>query len=604
MTGSLANFHFLRPLWLLALVPLGLLLWHLVKARDPLRRWRALCDEALLPYVLVSDGMRGRRGSQTLALGGVIAILALAGPTWQEAPQPVYRDQAALVVLLDLSLSMATRDVVPSRLERARYRIRDLLAARRGGQTALVAFAAQAFTVTPLTDDIETIRSQLAVLEPGVMPRQGSNVPVALEHGLGLLQQAGFNEGDLLLITDGIADADGPKVSGLMQGGSARLSVMGVGSEAGGPVPQAGGGFVTASDGTLVVSRLNPAALAAIARDGGGQYVTATGQGDEVMALAEFFSTRVNGDNVAATEERARRWQDAGIWLLPPLLVLGLLAFRPGAGIALLALALLPPTLRADWFRTPDQRAREFFEQGDYRAAGNLFESPAWRAASAYREGHFEVAAKALEDASTPDALYNRGNARARLGQYPQAVGDYEAALRLRPDFPDARHNLELVREQLAEEEQEKKKAEDESRAKDEKQEQQGEREGEQGQDGKEGQEGEAEDGTSEAGKNRERKDGQDQQAQETAERGAQRGQQQDDAESSADASADEDGERAPPEASREARAGAPGDTEQTLATEQWLRQIPDDPGGLWRRKFLYQYRQREAPQTESDEPW
>jgi Ca-activated chloride channel family protein len=499
---------------------------------------------------------------------------------------------------------MATRDVVPSRLERARYRIRDLLAARRGGQTALVAFAAQAFTVTPLTDDIETIRSQLAVLEPGVMPRQGSNIPTALEHGLGLLRQAGFNEGDLLLITDGIAEADSPKVAALLAGSGARLSVMGVGSEAGGPVPQAGGGFVTAADGTLVVSRLDPAALAATAREGGGLYVTATGQGDEVISLAEFFMRGASGDGVAATEERARRWQDAGIWLLPPLLLLGLLAFRPGVGLALLALALLPPTLRADWFRTPDQRAREFFEQGDYRAAGKLFESSAWRAASAYRENDFEVAAKALEDASTPDALYNRGNARARLGQYPQAVGDYEAALRLRPDFPDARHNLELVREQLAEEEQEKKKAEEDSRTKDEKQEQQGEREGEQGQNGKEGQEGEAEEGASEAGKNRERKEGQDQQAQENAERGAQRGQQEDDAEGSADASAEDDGERKPPEGSREARAGAPGDTEQQLATEQWLRQIPDDPGGLWRRKFLYQYRQREAPQTESDEPW
>lgn len=604
MLGALANFHFLRPLWLVALLPLGALLWHLAKARDPLRRWRSLCDEALLPHVLVTTGLHGRRGLPTLALAGLLAVLALAGPTWQEAPQPVYRDQAALVVLLDLSLSMATRDVVPSRLERARYRIRDLLAARRGGQTALVAYAAQAFTVTPLTDDIETIRSQLAVLEPAVMPRQGSNIPAALEHGLGLLRQAGFKEGDLLLITDGIRDADTAQVAALMDESGARLSVLGVGSEAGGPIPQAGGGFVTAADGTLVVSRLEPKALAAVARAGGGQYVTASGQGDEVMVLAEFFNSRRDGEGVAATEERARRWQDAGIWLLPPLLVLGLLAFRPGVGIALIALALLPPTLRADWFRTPDQRAQKFFEQGDYRAAGSLFESAAWRAASAYREGEFERAAKALEDAATPEALYNRGNARARLGQYPQAVGDYEAALRLRPDFPDARHNLELVREQLAEEEQEKKKAEDDAQTEQEKQEQQGEREGEQGQEGKEGQEGDAEEGASEAGKNRERKEGQDQQAQENAERGAQRGQQEDDAEGSPDAGAEDDGQRKPPDAAREARAGAPGDTEQTLATEQWLRQIPDDPGGLWRRKFLYQYRQREPQQTESEEPW
>ena len=604
MSSVLTNFHFLRPMWLLAVFPLALLLWHLARARDPLRRWRALCDEALLPHVLVLEGLQAGRGLPVMGVAGVLTILALAGPTWQEAPQPVYRDQAALVVLLDLSLSMSTRDVVPSRLDRARYRIRDLLAARRGGQTALVAFAAQAFTVTPLTDDIETIRSQLAVLEPGVMPRQGSNVTAALEHGLGLLRQAGFQDGDLLLITDGIREADRSGVSALMAQSGARLSVLGVGSEAGGPVPQAGGGFVTAADGTLIVSRLEPAPLSAIARESRGMYVSATGQGDEVTTLAAFFGTRVNGNSVAATEARARRWQDAGIWLVPPLLVLALLAFRRGVGLSLLALFLLSPPLRADWFRTPDQRAREFFSKGDYRAAGRLFETPAWRAASAYREGDFELAAKALEDASTPEALYNRGNARARLGQYPQAVGDYEAALRLRSEFPDARHNLELVREQLAEEEQEKKKAEDESKAQKEKEEQQGEREGEQGQDGKEGQEGEAEAGASETGKNRERKEGRDQQAQETAERGAQRGQQEDDATGSADASAEEDEARKPPEASREARAGAPGDTEQSLATEQWLRQIPDDPGGLWRRKFLYQYRQREAPETETDEPW
>lgn len=608
MSALISQFHFLRPWWLLLLLPVAWLGWQWARRPWSAVWWSGLCDEALLPHVLVPPARPAVRRGWSIYLAGLLASVALAGPVWERAPQPVYRDQAALVILLDLSRSMLTADLAPNRLERARFRVVDILEQRRGGQTALIAYAADAFAVTPLTTDAATLRAQLSALEPAIMPRQGSNVPAALEAGMNLLRQAGFTTGDLLLLSDGVPEGQLDAAVALARKSGFRISAIGLGTSAGGPVPKAGGGFMTRGDGALVFSRLEDAGLRTLAERTGGAYFMTTAGGGEVPALLAFFSNQDQSRDAVASDETAERWQERGPWLLPPLMILALLAFRRGTLLvlpltltSLLLGALAPREVRAEWFRTADQQATEAFSAGRYGEAAGLFTDPLWQATARYREGRHPAVLDSLEGLTSPDAHFIRGNALARLGEYAGAVEAYESALRQRPEFTDAQTNLELVRAALEEQQQ----ADEEKRKEEERKKQPDEQESSQGAQGDEGKDGEAEQGESgkEAGEAESPASG------EREAGGNERGQRQqsrDDAmENKADSSGFDDTD---PEAIRggedeTSEAGA-GDAEQALATEQWLRQVPDDPGGLLRRKFLYQYQQQEGTREEAGEPW
>ena len=178
---SLADFHFIRPFWLLALLPtLGLWIW-LRRRKLSQGVWHTVCDAELLPYLLQDSHAKQSQGR--LALGACLtflAIVALAGPTWQRIPMPVFRNASAWVIVLDLSASMDAEDIKPNRLTLARYKIADILKQRKDGQTALIVYAGDAFTVTPLTDDTETIANQLSALNTDIMPEAGSNSAQAL----------------------------------------------------------------------------------------------------------------------------------------------------------------------------------------------------------------------------------------------------------------------------------------------------------------------------------------------------------------------------------------------------------------------------------------
>ena len=133
-----------------------------------------VCDPALLPFVLeTSRAAVGRWLAPLVTIGGCFLIVALAGPAWERAPQPTFRDETPMVLVLDLSASMYADDLSPDRISRVRFKLADLLKDRdagRAGATALVVFAGEAFTVTPLTDDTDTILAMLPALEPDLMP--------------------------------------------------------------------------------------------------------------------------------------------------------------------------------------------------------------------------------------------------------------------------------------------------------------------------------------------------------------------------------------------------------------------------------------------------
>src|SRR5690606_33624572 len=240
------EFHWIRPEWLLALPLVALA--ALVMARRQLApgNWQRVVDPALAPYVLSrSPAQSGDGRWWLLLLGGVIAVIALAGPSWNRLEQPVFRTEQAIVIALDLSQSMDAADLTPSRLTRARLKILELLERRQSGQTALVVYSANAFTVTPLTTDADTVAALVNSLSTDIMPSRGSYPAAAIDKGRELLQQAGVGFGEVLLITDGGTSAQAERAAEELRKAGYTLSVLGVGTEDGAPIPRPDGGFVT-----------------------------------------------------------------------------------------------------------------------------------------------------------------------------------------------------------------------------------------------------------------------------------------------------------------------------------------------------------------------
>ena len=216
----MAEFHFVRPFWLL-LLPVGIwLVWRLARGTATAGRWQTWVDEALQPLVLTAADS-ALRGNRWLLCGAAtacaLAILALAGPTWERMPVPALRSSEALVMVLDLSRSMDAGDVEPSRLERAKLKLLSLLQRRDSGQTGLVVFSAHAFTVTPLTTDTRTIAALVSSLSSDIMPSRGSYPEAGINRAAQLLRQAAASRGEILLVSDyrGVAGGhgNGPRVA-------------------------------------------------------------------------------------------------------------------------------------------------------------------------------------------------------------------------------------------------------------------------------------------------------------------------------------------------------------------------------------------------------
>jgi Ca-activated chloride channel family protein len=607
--------HLLRPWWLLTLLALPLLWW--------LWRWRARTDtpwkRAVDPHLLPSllQQMKASRSSAQAWLFAAcytLAALALAGPAWRQ-PVPAYAVQAPLVVVQDMSSHMLVADLPPSRLLRARLKVQQLIAMRKGGQIGLVAYAGDAFTVAPLSDDAHSLDDLVVALTPATMPVEGQRADRALQRATDLLAQAGFSHGTILLLSDAADDAAVQAARDAHAKGY-DVDVLAVGTAAGAPLPSADGVFAQDDKGDLRIARLDAGALHRLAKAGGGRYAGLNTSTDDLAALDVLDATSMSSTTRASTEAIA--WHDDGPFLLLALLPMVALGFRRGwLAVALLAM-LAMPAHRVEaketgmwdglWQRA-DQRADHALRAGDAASAGELAQTTAQRAAAAYRAGDYAVAAGDWATLDDADANYNRGNALAQMQRYPQAIDAWQRALRLRSDMTDAQANIDIVRRLQQRQAQQNRQQRQDQQQNQNRQQQDQRQQSQQGQSQNQEniqrsqqraeQQGGPKDQQQQAQDRKTQQQRSDQQHQDDAQQPASERMQQaqaDTAEKQALQQAlfarkkDASGQ---PHAAQVVKESA-AQREQREANEALLQRVPDDPGSLLRRKFALEYARRQ----------
>jgi Ca-activated chloride channel homolog len=443
-------FHLLRPLWLLALVPVGAVVALVLWRRSIEAQWGGLIAPHLLKNLIVKPGGKGGIDPVYLISGGmVLAIFALSGPTWRRELPPFVEDKAPLMIALAVSSSMGESDVAPTRLERAKQKIRDLLAARPGARTGLIAYAGTAHLVMPLTDDRGVIEPFLAALAPGLMPQDGKNAAAAIT----LAAQSLATEpvaGTVLLVAD---DSGGDPAALRQSAGRNNLLMLGVWPPSGAAAP-----------GSL-------------------DAVPVSIDGADIRALERRIDTRFQA---AQGEAFGAQWRDEGYWLLLPAALLSLLWFRRGTTMPFvlalfLALHAQPASAQessglkaSSWFKnlwlTPDQQGRLAFDRGDYAAAAKLYADPMWRGISAYRAFDFLAAAQEFAHVETVQGKFALGNAQAQNHAFEKAISAYDEVLKAQPQNLAAKTNREIVAAALkAQEEKRRKQEQDDSAPPDEK---------------------------------------------------------------------------------------------------------------------------------------
>ncbi len=590
----LADFHWLRPAWLLAIPVIIVFAVMLARRQLGAGNWRDIVDAELMPHVLSRTPGRGHDHRWWLfGLAGVVAAAALAGPAWQRIDTPVFRAEQALVIALDLSRSMDARDIEPSRLSRAKLKILGALDRREGGQTALLVYTSNAFTVTPLTDDVDTIAALVNSLSTDIMPSRGSYPEVGIRKGQSLLEQSGVGYGEVLLIADGGASPAAEKAARDLVDAGYTLSVMGVGTREGAPIPRLAGGFVTDNRGKIAVARLEERGLRDLATAGGGRFAVLSPDDRDLDHLlsGEVAVAAAAGDDALATDQ----WREEGPWLVLLLLPLAALAFRKGWVLVLVIFMAPLPAQASFWddlWLNKDQQARRALESGDAADAAALFENTEWRGVARYRAGDYSGSAEEFETGDDTRNLYNFGNAMAQKGDFDAAIDAYEQVLQREPDNEDAQYNLDYVKELQQQQQQDQQTQGDDQQSTQNPggDGQQADGDGEQNQEGSEGSsdtDQQSQDSDSMQRGEEDMSEEDLQALQEELQRAAEEAQQ---------------GEQ-PQQMSAAELAELRQQQEQQQAMEQWLRRIPDDPGGLLRRKFRYQY-QRYGRDQEGRDVW
>lgn len=567
-----------RPEWLMALPLLGWLLWKLWHRQKRTGRWQMILPVAF-HRVLLSGGNGRSSKLPWIALGGawLLTLLALLGPSWERVEQSTQKPADPLVVMLQLTPDMLATDKSPNRLEQARRKLYDLLQSRNDAQTAIIVYAGSAHTLVPLSDDLATSRNLLEALKPSLMPEPGQRADLAVEKALSLLDQGALGQGRLLLMTSSLSQQEREGIRQALKGHTPQLLMLGIGSRDGAPVVDESGQFLKDDQGAILVPRLDSPALRAFALEVDGRYRQARLDDNDLRGLGLLDGPRHLRDRDQTVH--LDTWADQGYWLLLPLLLLAACAGRRGWLLCLPLLFMVPQPSYAmsftDLWLRPDQQGQRLLEQKKPLEAVEHFKDPMWQGIALYQAGDYAAAAERFAEVNSASAHYNRGNSLARSGELEAAIDAYEQALELQPDLQAAAQNKALIEQLLEQQHAESNPAPDKT--------DQNPAEPEQAPPISTSNNSATGDTT------------QHQESSSVTEPDAPAN--SDDTLEPPPGSEPQPGENAN-EDSTTTRPLAPTsdhlDEEHRQALEQWLRQIPDNPSELLRRKFWYEQQQHQ----------
>ncbi|UGA57517.1 VWA domain-containing protein [Vibrio sp. VB16] len=452
------QFHFIRPLWLLAFVPMYLLLW--IRWREETKpSWKDILPAHLRDALTIGEtGWKKQLPLKLLMVIVTIAIIICSGPTWLREASPFGEDKASMLVVLDNSESMLEKDLPPSRLERSKQKIRDLLAARKGGNTGLVVYAGSAHVAMPLTQDSKVFEPFLAAITPDIMPVSGK----AAEAALPLVNQqlSGELGSTVLLVSDGVNPTTIKVFETFFTESPYQLLIL------------AAGNSDVVSDNPIDLNSLR-----SLASKTGGRLIEVTVDSTDIQQLNKSIER-----NMQLNGESSMPWKDMGYSLLLPMAFIMLLWFRKGwlvqwcvVGILVTGTMYSPSTLAktvsltaekpvvvesitmldktAQWWwdlwLTPDQQGQRLLNQQEYLEAAKHFNDPMRRGAAYYYARNFKLAHSAFLQAESNLGLYNAASALARQREY-LAARDLLVGLSEKPDISaelrsDIEHNLLVI---------------------------------------------------------------------------------------------------------------------------------------------------------------
>ena len=655
----LSNFHFVRPFWFLAIFALLIVLWLLRKHRFHQSPWNNFLPQHLSQVLIegakntsAGAGQKTFNGQNFLVkplLIGLLTIIALAGPVWQKLPQPVYQTERGSVLIMDMSYSMYATDIKPNRLTRARFKAIDLLNKINEGDTGLIAYAGDAFVISPLTQDIKNIELLLPSLTPEIMPELGSNPLAALTLAHEMLLNAGHLNGDIYWFTDDVDNEDLTDIYDWSNKFGHQLNILGIGSTNGAPITLPSGELLKDNSGAIVVPRLPGQKLKSLASRGHGSYQTISNDDSDIenLMLSHAFNALDNksddkNNKQQQNQQTGDQWQEQGVWLLVLVLPLLLGYFRRGSAILLLPFTCLPllsilsftlvspssfaaqstkqvnePTnnqesektsvvqtstlaqtsqnIWQDLWQTNDQQAQQQYNQENYLGAAQKFDDSQWQGSAHYKAGDYQAALDAFqqgEQATSSNSLYNQGNALAQMQQYEKALESYQQALEKDPNLQDAKDNIEKIKQQQKKQKQQQEKQQGEpkdssNKQQDKKPEQdQEQQQGEQSKDKKEQQN----DSAGEPQENEKQKQNKPQDSSETPpdKKAEQDKKEQEQQQKNAQQQGEQDKEKTAAQIAAEQQAK---ETEQKH--QQLLNKVTDDPYLLLRNKMQLEYQKR-----------
>jgi Ca-activated chloride channel family protein len=612
----LSEFHFLRPLWLLAIPLVWWLVFRLLGKWWSTANWERIVEPHLLQFLAITPAkQKTSLLPWIMCFAGTLLLLALAGPVWEKVPQPLLQKSQARVLVLDLSFSMLATDIKPTRLDRARFKLEDLLKRFVEGDTALIAYAGEAFVISPLTHDPATIAALLPGLHPNIMPVPGSRAEQAFSLAGNLLSRSKSGSGHIIWITDGIEGQDFATLENTV--GRNRLSILAVGTESGSPVALSEGGFLKDKNGAIVIPKLNSQPLEKLADIKQGSFTVLSIDDRDVEGIIEAETTAT--DFIEDEQLRSSdKWNEEGPWLLLLALPLAASLFRRGllfswSLLLLFGISSLPNSAQAFgwddlWLRT-DQQAEKLFQAGAEKHAAQLFENPEWKGTAAYRTGDYEKAIEEFSRKDRPLANFNRGNSLAFAGRLEEALAAYEKVLAENPKHEDALFNHDLVEKILQEQQkkQQNKKADkgkENEQRKNKQDQQQDSSKADAEQNEKSSQQSSAEKQDSGDPQSSTEEKNNDKKQSNEGEKNL------NDKTDSTEAKKNENEQKKNNKlaekniASGDEQELTPDEQSRQQTLEQWLRKIPDDPGRLLRNKMQREYQRRGKQQIFDEQYW